>query len=197
MTDSTPEHDAAVRARLQRSGLPAIYRAVSLEDVHPDLRDSPVVQAVTRWAAHGGALFVHGGVGRGKTWLAAAALRRAMETEPRCRWISVPQLAFGLAADFGSPAHARSADVLANAGRLVLDDLGQEPPSDQLRSALFTAINGRLDAGAALLITSNLLPSELGERYGAWLPSRLAAFSASHRLGGPDRRLSPTPRSTP
>jgi DNA replication protein DnaC len=133
-------------------------------------------------------VFLHGKVGRGKSWLAGAAARSMLRHRP-VRWTSVPTLVNRWYSAFGSEDRNNALATLLGTEALVLDDLGQERPSDEVRQVLFTAIDDRMTRRAPLFITSNLLPGELGERYGAWLPSRIQGYCFTARIEGDDRRL--------
>ena len=77
-------------------------------------------------------------------------------------------------------------DRVANAGLLVLDDIGIRTPTDVDLEILTRAVNTR--AGRPLIVTSNLKPAELNAAFGARLASRLLA-GVMLNLAGADRRL--------
>jgi DNA replication protein DnaC len=182
-------HRAAVCDRLLRSGLPKRYWECSLgdlEDLPQNARD-----ALREWSvADCDALFLCGPAGVGKTFMAASAARVRLE-HSFVNWQSMAQVAMNARSDFDSAEFAKSKDLLDRPNALVLDDLGQENPSASTRELLFGLIETRL-LHHPLLITSNLLPSELGSRYGAWLPSRIQQMTAI-KLDGADRRMRDKP----
>jgi DNA replication protein DnaC len=179
--------DPLQAARLRSSGLPDALRGLSLGQLLQKEELKPAIDAARHWTISGGGLFLHGDVGRGKTYIAAAALNEAVAVRP-IAWRSVPQLVFGIRADYGSSAHTEAQRIVGSTSGIVLDDLGQEAPTKAAGELLFAVIDERLAAGLPVLITSNLLPSQLGERYGAWLPSRLAQMNPI-RVAGTDLRL--------
>ena len=80
-------------------------------------------------------------------------------------------------------------DRLANAGLLVLDDIGIRTPTDVDLEILIRAVNAR--AGKPLIVTSNLDANELSKAFGARLTSRLLAGTML-TLAGTDRRIAQT-----
>ena len=56
---------------------------------------------------------------------------------------------------------------------LIIDDLGTELTTDFVRSALYQIVNTRLMTNRKTIISTNLNPAELGQRYGAAILSRL------------------------
>ena len=185
----TPEVRAErlIESRLKRSGLPEVFAGARLDDVDAEGREK-VLGALHEWIRGDlKGLFLCGPVGTGKTFMAAAAARARLARSD-VSWVSAPRFVLDARAQYGSPELSRSTDLLASRSDLVLDDLGQENPTPSAQELLFAAVDERLSAGRSLLITSNLTQSELGERYGLWLPSRLQALTA-FRVTGPDRRL--------
>lgn len=119
-----------------------------------------------------------GGVGTGKTYLAACM---ASELEKRgygCLFLSAFRfndlcLKYHTSFDAG---RADGLNALLDADLLVIDDLGTE---SVLRNVtleyLYTVINERMSAGRHTVITTNLTPEALEARYGERTVSRLFA----------------------
>lgn len=174
-----------------RSGLPARFHGERLADVDP-LDRGDLLLSLNGWVetfAEGTGLYLMGEPGRGKTYMAAVAAAEVLRRGHAVQWVSVPELALQLASSFDDPERDHALRVVRSKTPLVLDDLGQENPTESLRQVLHNAITKRENAASSLLITSNLTPDELGARYGKWLPSRLAGFCELRRVPGRDRRL--------
>ena len=56
---------------------------------------------------------------------------------------------------------------------LIIDDLGTEMTTSFVQSALYQIVNTRLMTNRKTIISTNLNPTELGQRYGAAILSRL------------------------
>lgn len=182
--DEAQEQRAALENRINVSGLPRKLREVGFAG-HGQVADS--AREWSRMADPGG-LLLHGPVGVGKTYLAAAACWERLQHAP-CRWVSVARLLTQLRSAFDDEDRARAARTVAGDGAAILDDLDKVNPSEYGREVIFTAIDGRIEAGAPLLVTTNLAPSELGEKFGHAIVSRLVGYSRVVEMAGKDRRL--------
>lgn len=188
---------ARLRGRLERAEIPTDWQ-ISLTDSRLD-RDGDRADAFAvcdRWAAGdllGGLL--HGGVGRGKTLLsAAAATQRTRLGE--VRWMSVSQLMFDLTSDFGAERRERALRLLdGRRGRAarVLDDLDKVKPTDHQLQVLYQAVNACVERRLPLLVTLNTDPERLaaalGGQWGEAIASRLLGYCEVAHVGGHDRRL--------
>jgi DNA replication protein DnaC len=170
--------------RIDRSGLPSDLRRLSM------LSSSPAANEAARQWASGQArgLCLTGPVGVGKTYLAAAAAWKRLQ-DFSVRWVSVARLMTQLRAGFGSEMKAQADRIVAGNGAIVLDDLDKANPTEYGKEVLFAAIDGRVEEGAPLLVTTNLPLSKLGDKLGAPIASRLAGYCVTVRMQGEDRRL--------
>ena len=135
-------------------------------------------------------LMLTGEVGTGKTTIAAAAAMRLMQRRA-VAWASVPVLLANLTTSFSDSERAASVRVLTGRGPLVLDDL-RVRPSPWAAEQLFAAVDGRYAAGAPLLVTTNLDPDEIAERFGDYgeaVATRLIEYCEAVHVGGQNRRL--------
>ncbi|MDL2289061.1 ATP-binding protein, partial [Oscillospiraceae bacterium OttesenSCG-928-F05] len=127
------------------------------------------------FGALSGNLFLSGGTGLGKTFLAAAIAGAVTE-----KGLSV---LFAEAADvvavYEKEKFQRDEAATAEIGRflacdlMIVDDLGSELASPFSTSALFSLINTRLLRRKKIVVISSLSEQELGKRYSAQLLSRL------------------------
>lgn len=128
-----------------------------------------------------------GGVGTGKTHLAAATANaildsqrisddlaeRAATDESQCEKV-VPDVFFSrtvslldrLRDDMDGKKRNQTISICKNAGLLVLDDLGTEKPSEWVRERLYDIIDHRYNDYLPVIITTNATPDELRERLG-------------------------------
>jgi len=186
-------HEQEFAARLASSGLErAEVRPWAEFDARtPDGLDrGRVIEAAREWGrmADPGGLCLIGAVGSGKTALAkAAAVTRLQHSA--LRWVSLARLVADLANFEDRHARALAVRVLTGKGALVLDDFDKVNVTDWLASQLFAAIDGRIEAGAPLLVTTNLDPGELRAKFGDAIYSRIEGYCRMIELAGPDYRL--------
>lgn len=183
---ASEENDAAeerLRRRVEKSGLPK-----RLQDL--PLSSTPLGALAEDWANGSlSGLCLTGPVGVGKTYAAAAACWAKINTGRSCRWVSVARLMTQLRAGFGDDARAAAIAAVAGEGAIVLDDLDKVSPTDYGREVIFAAVDGRVEAGAPLLVTTNLEPDQIGDKLGDAVMSRLVGYCTTVRMQGDDRRL--------
>lgn len=190
--DAAPEWDdvlAMAAATRQDGHLRRWHASVPQRFHQADLADFATeawLPAVADWAnaPQGRNLVVFGPVGTGKTHLACAAVRPAVWRALDVAFVPVVELLDQLRP--GGPEGAL--DVLADADRLVLDDLGSEKPTDWTAERLYALVNRRWSDAAPLVATTNLQPEQLQAHLGERTYSRLVGGAVAVRLGGQDRR---------
>ncbi len=129
-----------------------------------------------QFGAGSGNLLLWGDPGLGKTFLSACIARVVSE-----RGFSVVyDTATHVFAQFEAAKFSRDdetaredADRCMNCDLLILDDVGTEMVTTFVQSALYQIVNGRLLAGRATLISTNLDPAGIGRRYSPQILSRL------------------------
>lgn len=177
--------DERVKDYLRRWGVPRRFTEAWLPE-----------DAAGLVAPNADGLFLCGPAGVGKSWLAAAWLRRLARRKAErsedgrvtAVWCSVPQFLQELRATFnGRGSEAEVTGQYTRPDLLVLDDLGAEHSTDWTGQAVYMVIAKRLDDCLQTIVTSNLTLEELDKR-DPRLASRLGAL-AYHRMEGRDRRL--------
>ncbi|MFJ7999026.1 ATP-binding protein [Streptomyces sp. NPDC096310] len=203
-TDDTPEpdepgHPDYHRQRraewaLKRWTAATPYRYQNATATHP---------AVTAWADQAAAdpraagfLFLTGSFGTGKTHQAYGALRRIAEAGPdRYEVIATtaPDM-YALLRPGGSEQGTEfEVKRLMRIPLLLIDDLGTEKISEFTEEATYRILNARYNESRPLIITSNLPASDasgsdLVDRVGGRIASRLSQMTAIVDMIGPDRR---------
>ncbi len=123
-----------------------------------------------------GNLLLSGDTGLGKTFLSASIARVVSEAGHSV----VYDTAAHVFARFEAQKFSREEDDAEddvrrylNCDLLIVDDLGTEMTTSFVQSALYQIVNSRLMDRRKTIISTNLNPDELGQRYGAAILSRL------------------------
>jgi len=191
MAEQTAATEEARAKRLRDSMLPTAMHGMRFDFLDRDRGDRiKAIEAAEKWATsikpRGLCLF--GDTGVGKTRIAATATWQRLLKYP-VRWVSVPVLLAQVGAGFNDEGRREAIATIAGTGPLVLDDLDKVNPSEWSRQQLFAAIDSRVAADSPLLITTNLPPSQLGEKFGQAIVSRIVGACDVVSLHGDDRRL--------
>lgn len=134
-------------------------------------------------------LYLHGGVGAGKTRLAASILNEAKRIGRWCYFARVPLMLHQLQPGKQSDDLER---VLMRCDLLVLDDIGAErdQATDYTRRTLYMIYEERHDRGARTIFTSNKSLDEIAEMSDDdRLTSRIAGWADVIKVTTPDQRM--------
>lgn len=169
---------ATNRAREIAAGqvVPPLYR----DTANLDTLDAARASSLREWLIGDQSLYLHGIAGAGKTHTAAAVAREAVLTNRHSRvvWWNVPELLERLRHSFEEPSRAASiADEIEGADLLVLDNIGQEKPSEWVCERLFVIVNRRYERGERVIVTSELDLDELADKIGRNIARRFDAMS--------------------
>lgn len=138
-------------------------QGVAAATVHE--RMAQAVKAVKEYAARPqGWLLLQGGVGSGKTHLAAAVVRQQVNAGNDAHFVSVMEALDRMRAAFGQHTEDDYARFLRTVNLLVLDDLGAERSTEWAQEALFGIIDHRYGARYPLIVTTNCAPEQLDKR---------------------------------
>jgi DNA replication protein DnaC len=181
---------------LKLETLPPALRGVRLSDLDVDGR-STALDAAKRWAAGElQGLVLLGPIGVGKTTIAAGADIEYMANHggPAPRWINTVQALNDLSRGFTERRRMAAMDALdGKHSPLVLDDIDKAKPNANAAAVLFGAVDACVTYQRPLIVTTNLMPSELAvnwpKPHGEAIASRLAGYCEMHRVTGRDRRI--------
>ncbi len=139
-------------------------------------------------------LYISGNTGTGKTFLAnciagyltdrahSVLYMSALDFFEYCRKNT-------FANGYEAKATEDDLDFIYTAECLILDDLGAENSSKFTNSQLFNLIEKRLLKRLPTVITSNLSPNDLKERYSERISSRILAYYQLLTMPGDDNRI--------
>ncbi len=133
-------------------------------------------------------LLLRGPTGTGKTHVSLAIARRATQRGYGVVYGSTQQLLHKLEKEHFGRAEGSSEDEMTGCDLLVLDDLGSEFSSPFYTSCLYNLINSRMLSGRPTIISTNLDQSELMERYGEQITSRIIGTFVPLTFMGKDIR---------
>ena len=135
-------------------------------------------------------LLLFGGTGVGKTHISKAIAKKVAESGFDVIYMSAPDLFTSLEKErFNQETVAEDMNSIVKCELLVIDDLGAEFTTSFTISALYNIINTRLLSDLPTIITANLSPSELKQRYSDRIASRLIGCYEHLRFLGNDIRI--------
>lgn len=135
-------------------------------------------------------LLLFGGTGIGKTHISKAIAKKVAENGFDVIYMSAPDLFTSLEKErFNQETPAENINSIVKCELLVIDDLGAEFTTSFTISALYNIINTRLLSDLPTIITANLSPSELKQRYSDRIASRLIGCYEHLRFLGNDIRI--------
>ena len=110
------------------------------------------------------------------------------------RWINTVEALNDLSRGFNDSRRIDTMDALdGKHAALILDDLDKAKPNASAAAHVFGAIDACLIHERALIVTTNLMPSQLAaywpKPHGATIASRLAGYCGLHKITGRDRRV--------
>jgi len=131
-------------------------------------------------------LFLFGPAGTGKTHLAVKIAQELEDT----RFVKIPKLLLSLKANFDGQGYENEQIIerLSKTPILILDDLGAEKASEWVAETLYILIDDRYGNMKPTVFTSNYSPSELAERLGDRIVSRIMEMCRVIEIKTSDKR---------
>ncbi|MBQ4092271.1 MAG: ATP-binding protein [Firmicutes bacterium] len=131
-----------------------------------------------------GLLFL-GGVGSGKTFLAAACANALVDQGDEVKFIVVPDFLDEIRDSFQQSSEVKEGDLMQevkNVPILILDDLGAHNYTDWSIKTLFAILNYRVNYEKPTIVTTNLERQQIEELLGSRVHSRLVEACKFYRL---------------
>ena len=141
------------------SKIPAEYLGKTFEDYQVDASNAYAVKVAKKLVElpNNGAYFF-GGVGTGKTFLAAILAQEIIKLGRQVIFATVPTISMKIRSTFGNNAKNTEEEILEQlmtAPTLILDDVGMEKPTRFVCSTLCNVFNERYNARLQTIMTSN------------------------------------------
>lgn len=105
-------------------------------------------------------LLLYGGVGTGKTFLAACIANALVDEGRYVLMVNLPSLIAAMNADYGEQREYYN-DKISRAHLLILDDFGVERDTEFSIEQVYEIINARYKTGKPLIVTTNLSMQQL------------------------------------
>lgn len=137
-------------------------------------------------------LLFYGETGHGKTFLTHCIAKSLLDTGHTVLYLTASEMMDQVIAPYlmrreeTGPGLKTAYELLYKSDLLVIDDLGTETLNNFSRTQIFEVINRRLIDNAATIISTNLDPSGLTERYSERIMSRIVQDYALYYLYGKD-----------
>ena len=199
--------EALLKENIKSSGIGALIEKQSFDNFKLDIYDDEDTKkrmernynAARDFAENFGKteknLLLIGKTGTGKTHLSTAIARTVIESGYEVLYDSAQNIVAAFEQDrfksgYGAGYEPRG-DKYLECDLLILDDLGTEFVNQFTVSCLYNLLNTRLNKGLATVISTNLSPEELSQKYEDRIYSRIVGAGSKILLfGGKDRRLS-------
>lgn len=134
-------------------------------------------------------LYLLGETGLGKTHLTFAMAKEIVKKGYSVIYCTAQTMISALEKEHFGKTDEPLQEYYLNCDLLILDDLGTEYLSNVAQSELYNVINHRILLNLPTIINSNLSPTQLEERYGQRLVSRICGCYQSLHFYGDDIRI--------
>lgn len=173
------KEEAARREKaLSRAGIPRRYWAAEAD--RPEF-----AEYIASFAGNGGAgLYIHGGVGAGKTHAASAMARLFAEAGYDVAFTTAKGMLERVKATFDEGGTEAAVARYAKCDVLVLDDLGKEDATEWSVGTVFSVLDARYEDMRPTIVTSNYAPGALADRL-ARRGERVTAEAIASRIPRP------------
>lgn len=136
-------------------------------------------------------LFFFGETGLGKTFLSHCIAKELLDSAHSVIYFSAQELFDNLAEErfHKGTTDSDTCSLITECDLLIIDDLGTEMTNAFVVSELFSCINERLANQKSTIISTNLTPDKITDRYSERIFSRIATNYQLYKFFGKDIRL--------
>jgi DNA replication protein DnaC len=136
-----------------------------------------------------GSFFFTGGTGLGKTHLSLAVMNKVTEKGYSVFYGSADNIIKQMEKERFGRSNGDIEEEIENADLLIIDDLGTEFRTAFSETAVYQLINNAILNSKPMIISSNLSITELEERYGQRVVSRLNSYEVINFIGTDIRQI--------
>lgn len=169
------------------TNIPRRYENAKYSDVPENIRKLFEAIPETRRG-----MYLHGGVGTGKTHIAYALLKEAEERKISCGLHNTTEMFRNFRIDIRRLPNEEKGleeNLMDNRGLIIFDDIGAEKLTDWVAETFYLIINRRYEEMLPTIFTSNLTLKEMAEKIGDRTVSRIAEMCDVVKIEGEDKRL--------
>ena len=164
--------------------VPARFKNATWEDVPEKIRKCIESMKETRKG-----IFIHGGVGTGKTHIAYAIAKQMYGQRMQIEFWNSAELMDAIRRGYDKPFDETFEDLMKFRGLLILDDVGSEKLTEWVAERFYLLVNRKYNHMLPVIFTSNFNVEELAGRIGERVASRLVEMCHIIELTGEDKRL--------
>lgn len=164
--------------------VPLRFKNASWEDIPAPIRKHVEEMKETRKG-----LFLHGGVGTGKTHIAYAVAKKMYQERLEIKFWNSAELMDAIRKGYDKPFDDTFEELMTFRGLLIIDDVGSEKLTEWVAERFYLLVNRKYNQMIPMIFTSNFDIQQLAERIGERVASRLVEMSHIIELTGEDKRL--------
>jgi len=181
---------------LQNSGMRSRFRKRTFDmfEVIPENKAAyqRALDFAQNFERQGKGLLFTGNVGTGKTHLAAAVANYLIQNLYSVIFGNVTDIVSRIYDTYGKDSDISTMEIIhhiTSVDLLIIDDLGKEHTSENVRTLLYQIINALYEDERLVVITTNLSGKELSEKIGTATVSRITEMTEPVIMQGHDWRL--------
>ena len=181
---------------MQNSGMKSRFKkrtfATFVVTTENTLAYQKALEFAENFEKQGKGLLFTGNIGTGKTHLAAAIANHLMQNLYTVIFGNITDIISRIYDTYGKSSDVSTMDIiqyLTSVDLLIIDDLGKEHTSENVRTLLYQIINALYEDEKLVVITTNLSGKELSEKIGPATVSRITEMTEPVIMQGHDWRL--------